>query len=265
MSPVCALSIASSDSGGGAGIQADLKAFARCGVHGATAVAAITAQNTHEVTAIHACPPDIVVAQIAAIMADLAPSAAKTGLLFNAAIIQAVAHYLQQHPIHLVIDPVMISSTGVQLLEDDAVVVLKSSLFPLAAVVTPNLLEAQVLTGIDSEDRAELAEALVGLGPTAAIVTGGHGAEPVDHLFTGTEHIAIPVIRYPIVSTHGAGCTHSAALAAFLAKGEPLETAARKAAKVANEAVKRGLVGLGSGDGPVNALDIRQMQEVTLP
>ncbi len=178
-----ALTIASSDSGGGAGIQADLKAFARCGVHGASAVVALTAQNTLGVTAIHECPPEFVVAQLEAVLSDIRPGAAKTGMLFSAPIIDAVVQTLAGRDLPLVVDPVMVASSGARLLQDDAVESLVSRLFPLATVVTPNLLEAQALTGLATEDRVALTEALVSLGARAALVTGGHGQRPVDHLY----------------------------------------------------------------------------------
>ncbi len=261
--PPVALTIASSDSGGGAGIQADLKAFAHAGVHGTSAIVALTAQNTLGVTAIHQCPPEFVRAQLDAVFADLRPAAIKTGMLFSTAIIDTVADTLAAvgdsagRPIPLVIDPVMMASSGSSLLEPDAVRSLVARLFPLAAVVTPNLMEAQALTGLDTEDRAALTEALVGLGAAAALVTGGHGEQPVDHLFDGSTHLQIPVRRYPVRATHGAGCTHSATLAAYLARGERLTDAAQRAAHDATEAVRHGLAGLGAGDGPVDVFDLR--------
>ena len=254
-----ALTIASSDSGGGAGIQADLKAFARCGVHGTSAIVALTAQNTTGVSAIHQCPPEFVVAQLDALLADLPPRAVKTGMLFSAPIIEAVADRLAGTGLPLVIDPVMLASSGARLLREDAVAALTGRLFPLATVVTPNLMEAQALTGLATEDRAELAEALVALGAPAALVTGGHGADPVDQLYADGRQLAIPVVRHPVAATHGAGCTHSAALAAFLARGDELPEAARRAATVAGQAVAHGLAGLGAGDGPVDVLDVRTL------
>ncbi|HEX6500934.1 MAG TPA: bifunctional hydroxymethylpyrimidine kinase/phosphomethylpyrimidine kinase [Micromonosporaceae bacterium] len=253
-----ALTIASSDSGGAAGIQADLKAFARCGVHGASAIVALTAQNTTGVTAIHECPPDFVVAQLEAVLGDIRPGAAKTGMLFSAPIIEAVAGTLAGRDLPLVVDPVMVASSGARLLRDDAVQALVGGLFPLATVVTPNLLEAQALTGMATEDRTALTEALVALGAKAALVTGGHGESPVDHLLVDGRHVDIPVPRYDVPATHGAGCTHSAALAACLARGDDLETAARRAAAVATAAVRRGLIEVGAGEGPVDALDVRR-------
>ena len=259
-----ALTIASSDSGGGAGIQADLKAFARCGVHGTSVIVALTAQNTTGVSAIHECPPDFVVAQLVAVLDDLAPGAAKTGMLFSTPIIEAVAGVLEARVaagrrLAVVVDPVMVASSGARLLRDDAVAALTGRLFPLATVVTPNLLEAQALTGLVTEDRVVLTEALVALGAPAALVTGGHGVTARDHLFAGGRHVDIAVPRYDVAATHGAGCTHSAALAACLARGDDLETAARRAAAVATGAVLHGLVGVGAGDGPVDALDVRHL------
>jgi hydroxymethylpyrimidine/phosphomethylpyrimidine kinase len=250
------LTIASSDSGGGAGIQADLKAIARCGAHGMSAIAALTAQNTAGVTGIHEVPPSFVREQIAAVLDDIGADAAKTGMLFSAPIIEAVAAELDGRGLPLVVDPVMVASSGARLLRPDAVAALTGRLFPLAAVVTPNLMEAQALTGLDTEDRAVLAERLVKMGAAAAVVTGGHGREPVDHLYDGSAHVSIPVTRYPVAATHGAGCTHSAALASGLAAGLSLSDAARQAAAVASDAVAHGLAGLGAGDGPVHTLHI---------
>ncbi len=248
------LTIASSDSGGGAGIQADLKAFARCGAHGMSAIVALTAQNTLGVTAIEQLPPAFVREQIRAVLDDIGAGAAKTGMLFSSAIIGAVADELAGRDLPLVVDPVMVASSGARLLLPDAVATLIAALFPLATVVTPNLPEAQALTGLATEDRAALAERLVAMGAAAALVTGGHGAEPADHLFDGRRHLSIPVPRYDVAATHGAGCTHSAALAAGLAAGLPLPDAARQATQVASDAVKHGLAGIGGGDGPVHAL-----------
>ncbi|MCW2524981.1 MAG: bifunctional hydroxymethylpyrimidine kinase/phosphomethylpyrimidine kinase [Frankiales bacterium] len=260
--PPVALTIASSDSGGGAGVQADLKAFARCGVHGTSAIVALTAQNTMGVTAIHQCPPEFVAAQIQAVFADLRPAAVKIGMLFSAEIIAAVAEALAAVDlagVPIVLDPVMIASSGARLLREDAVAALVAQLFPMARVLTPNLMEAQALTGLAVEDRAALSEALVRMGAQGALVTGGHGVRPVDHLFDGASHLEIPVQRHAVAATHGAGCTHSAALAAGLAHGEALAVAARQANRVAGDAVAHGLVELGAGDGPVDALNVRSL------
>jgi hydroxymethylpyrimidine/phosphomethylpyrimidine kinase len=248
------LTIAGSDSGGGAGIQADLKAFAAAGCHGMSAIVALTAQNTLGVSAVHEVPPTFVRAQLEAVFDDLGVDAAKTGMLFSVPVIEAVADYLEQHPVPLVVDPVLIASSGARLLEEDAVATLVTRLFPLATVVTPNLAEAEVIAGTGS--KRELAERLHELGAPAAIITGGHG-EPVDHLFDGHEHIEIPVERHEVAATHGAGCTHSATLAALLAHGESLEDAARSAAETASRAVAQGHRELGAGEGPVDVLGLR--------
>src|SRR3954447_24124205 len=252
--PRC-LTIAGSDSGGGAGIQADLKAFAAARVYGMSAIVALTAQNTMGVTAVHEAPPDFIHAQLDAVFSDLGVDAAKTGMLFSRTAVEAVADFLEEHPVPLVVDPVMLASSGARLLRDDAVAALVARLFPLAAVVTPNLPEAVALVGRDAP-RAELAEALVAAGAAAAIVTGGHG-DPVDHLFDGQRHLEIAVEQLPVRATHGAGCTHSATLAALLARGYSLEDAARGAAAAASRAVEQGLVELGAGDGPVDILGVK--------
>jgi hydroxymethylpyrimidine/phosphomethylpyrimidine kinase len=254
--PRC-LTIATSDSGGGAGIQADLKAFAAAGCHGTSALVALTAQSTVAVTAVHELPPDFIRAQLDAVFSDIGVDAAKTGMLFSRTIIETVADYLDDRGVPLVVDPVLIASSGAQLLRDDAVEVLVRRLFPLATVVTPNLDEAEALTGLRGAPRRALAERLVALGAAAALVTGGHGEEAVDHLFDGSEHHELRVPRHDVPATHGAGCTHSATLAALLARGLPLLDAAREAGRVASEAVRNGLVQLGAGEGPVDVFDLK--------
>ena len=253
--PTC-LTIATSDSGGGAGIQADLKAFAAAGCHGASAIVALTAQSTVGVTAVFELPPAFVVAQLDAVFGDLGVSAAKTGMLFSRELIETVADYLEDRGVPLVVDPVMVASSGAKLLQDDAVSTLVGRLFPLATVVTPNLHEAVVLAGVEAP-RAELAERIHALGAPAVIVTGGHGEDAIDHLFDGRDHLEIPVARHDVAATHGAGCTHSATLTALLARGASLPDAARGAAAAASAAVARGLVELGAGEGPVDVLDLR--------
>jgi hydroxymethylpyrimidine/phosphomethylpyrimidine kinase len=252
MVPRC-LTIAGSDSGGGAGIQADLKAFAAAGCFGMTAIVALTAQNTLGVSAVQELPPAFVEAQLQAVFDDIGVDAAKTGMLFSRELIDTVADFVAVHPVPLVVDPVMVASSGAQLLRDDAVQSLLDRLFPLATVVTPNLPEAEALAG-RSGSRTELAERIHALGAPAVIVTGGHGEDAVDHLFDGREHVEIEVERHDVAATHGAGCTHSATLAALLARGESLEDAARGAARVASEAVRDGLAEIGAGEGPVNVL-----------
>jgi len=250
------LTIATSDSGGGAGIQADLKAFAAAGCHGMSALVALTAQNTTSVTAVNELPPDFIRAQLDAVFSDIGVDAAKTGMLFSRTIIETVAEFLERHPVPLVVDPVLIASSGAQLLQDDAVQILIDRLFPLATVVTPNLPEAETLTGIRGATRRELASRLVDLGAAAALVTGGHG-DAVDHLFDGETHVELPVERYDIPATHGAGCTHSATLAALLARGLSLGDAARGASEAASAAVRHGLVEIGAGEGPVDVLNVK--------
>ncbi|HEX9349920.1 MAG TPA: bifunctional hydroxymethylpyrimidine kinase/phosphomethylpyrimidine kinase [Gaiellaceae bacterium] len=250
------LTIAGSDSGGGAGIQADLKAFAAAGCHGSSAIVALTAQNTLGVSAVQELPPEFVTAQLEAVFEDIGVDAAKTGMLFSRVLIETVAYFLADHRVPLVVDPVMVASSGAKLLEDDAVEILVARLFPLATVVTPNLLEAEALAG-SGGTRRELAGRIHELGAPAVVVTGGHGEEAVDHLFDGREHVEIEVERFDVPATHGAGCTHSATLAALLACGENLEDAARGAAHAASEAVRNGLAEIGAGDGPVDVLGIR--------
>jgi hydroxymethylpyrimidine/phosphomethylpyrimidine kinase len=250
------LAIAGSDSGGGAGIQADLKAFAAAGCHGMSAIVALTAQNTTGVTAVHEVPPDFVTAQLEAVFEDIGVDAAKTGMLFSRDLIESVADYLAEHPVPLVVDPVMVASSGAKLLQDDAVEALVNRLFPLATVVTPNLYEAEALVGAGT--RRAMAERIHQLGALAVIVTGGHGSEPVDLLFDGEEYVEIPVERYDVPATHGAGCTHSATLAALLARGHSLVEASRGAAAAAASAVLHGLVEIGRGEGPVDVLNVKE-------
>ena len=253
--PRC-LTIAGSDSGGGAGIQADLKAFAAAGCHGMSAIVALTAQNTTGVSGVLEVPSEFVRAQVEAVFDDLGVDAVKTGMLFSREVIETVADALDGREVTLVVDPVMVASSGAKLLRDDAVDALVRRLFPLATVATPNLPEAVALAGTEGT-RRELAERLVDLGAPAVVVTGGHGDDAVDHLFDGRRHVEIPVDRHDVLATHGAGCTHSATLAARLAKGDTLEVAAREAARVASDAVRDGLVELGAGEGPVDVLHIR--------
>jgi hydroxymethylpyrimidine/phosphomethylpyrimidine kinase len=262
MIPRC-LTIATSDSGGGAGVQADLKAFARLGCHGSSVLVALTAQNTVAVTGVHEVPPAFIEAQLDAVFEDVGVDAAKTGMLFSAATIESVASFLASHPVPLVVDPVMVAASGAKLLQDDAVAVLVGRLLPLATVVTPNLHEACSLAGVPyAEDvsRRELAEAIRALGAQAVVVTGGHGKEPVDWLYDGERHVPIPVERYEEDATHGAGCTHSASLTALLARGETLEEAARGAARIASEAVRHGLAEIGRGSGPVDVFALAPVE-----
>ncbi|HZR91091.1 MAG TPA: bifunctional hydroxymethylpyrimidine kinase/phosphomethylpyrimidine kinase [Gaiellaceae bacterium] len=252
--PRC-LTIAGSDSGGGAGIQADLKAFAAAGCFGTSVIVALTAQNTVGVSAVEEASPSFVEAQLDAVFSDIGVDAAKTGMLFSRAVVETVAGYLARHPVPLVVDPVMVASSGARLLREDAVETLVARLFPLATVITPNLLEAEALAG-GPAPRDELARRLHALGPGAVIVTGGHGEDAVDTLYDGQRLVHIAVPRHAVAATHGAGCTHSATLAAMLAHGFELEEAARRAASAAAEAVRHGLDWIGAGEGPVDVLHL---------
>lgn len=257
-SPPAVLSIAGSDSGGGAGIQADLKAFARVGVHGMTAVTAITAQNTVGVTAVEAVSPRIIVAQVRVVAEDIGVDAVKIGMLGTVetvgAVVEALSH-VGEAPV--VIDPVMVAESGAVLLDDEARAALVEQLLPLTTVATPNIPEARVLTGLgEAASQEELARGVVALGPKAAVVTGGHSEEMVDLFFDGERMVEIPGERHPDGASHGSGCTHSSALAAYLARGEEPLKAARKAREVASAAVGNGLRGVGAGPGPVDVLGI---------
>jgi len=252
------LSIAGSDSGGGAGIQADLKAFARVGVHGMTAVTAITVQNTVGVSAVQAIGREIIEGQVRAVAEDIGVDAVKIGMLGTAETVEAVVAALRHvGDAPVVVDPVMVAESGAVLLDEDARAALVERLLPLAAVVTPNIPEARVLTGLGEEaSQEELARAVLALGPEAVVVTGGHSEEIVDLFCDGGQVVEIPGERHPDGAAHGSGCTHSSALSAYLARGEgPLE-AARKAREIASAAVRDGLRDLGQGPGPVNVLGL---------
>ena len=258
------LSIAGSDSGGGAGIQADLKAFARCGVHGMTAIAALTAQNTVAVTGVHPVPGDFIVAQVRAVAEDIGVDAVKIGMLGTAETVEAVAAALDllEPDTPIVLDPVMVAESGAVLLDDRARAAIVTELLPRATVITPNLPEARVLAGTDGATDVEtLARALHALGPANVVITGGHRDEATDLFFDGATMTPIPGTRYPDGASHGSGCTHSSALAAHLAKGfTPLE-AARAARRIAGEAVLHGLRGLGRGAGPVDVLSLTDRRQ----
>jgi hydroxymethylpyrimidine/phosphomethylpyrimidine kinase len=252
------LAIAGSDSGGGAGIQADLKAFARCGVHGMTAITAITAQNTTAVTGVYPVAPEAIVEQVRAVAEDIGVDAVKIGMLGNAETIGAVDSALDLVPdAPVVLDPVMVAESGARLLDEQAVEALRTRLVPRATVVTPNLAEAAALAGAaPGGDPEELARRVHELGPEAVVVTGGHREDATDLYFDGARVEAIHGQRHPGGASHGSGCTHSSALAAHLALGAtPLEAAVR-AKEVASAAVRDGLRGLGSGAGPVDVFGL---------
>jgi hydroxymethylpyrimidine/phosphomethylpyrimidine kinase len=251
-----ALTIAGSDSGGGAGIQADLKTFSALGVFGMSALTAITAQNTLGVRAVYELPPELVAAQIDAVVEDLGVDAVKTGMLANAAIIRVVADRVRAHGLHtLVVDPVMVAKSGDPLLQPDAVAALREELLPLALVVTPNRPEAEVLTGrpVRSLDEArEAARALVALGARYAVVKGGHGEGPaIDVLFDGHAFREYSAPRIATRHTHGTGCTFASAIAAELAKGAAVPDAVARAKAYLTAALEHA-PGLGHGHGPVH-------------
>ena len=258
-----AISIAGSDSGGGAGIQADLKAFAAAGVHGTTAITAITAQNTLGVTAIHPVPPEVMIAQVRAVASDIGIDAVKVGMLGGRETIEAVADALDElaDEVPVVVDPVMVSESGAELLEPDARAALVELILPRADVLTPNLPEAHQIASTSNEDAAgsaELAAAIRLLGPAAVIVTGGH-ADGVDLLDDGApEPLQIPGAMHPDGAAHGSGCTQSSTLAALLALGWPLREAAIEARRVAGEAIGNGLRDVGEGPGPVDSLGVAE-------
>jgi hydroxymethylpyrimidine/phosphomethylpyrimidine kinase len=300
------LSIAGSDSGGGAGIQADLKAFAACGAHGMTAITAITAQNTVGVTDVQVIEPEMILAQVRAVAQDIGVDAVKIGMLGTVVTIEAVAQALDElvarderggGPVPVVLDPVMIAESGAELLAGDARGALVERLLPRATVVTPNVPEALALVGagpdaaridpdaarIDPDaarkdpdaarkhpdaarkhpdaarkdpDAAALARAVHALGPQIVVVTGGHRAQAIDVFFDGRQTVEIPGKRYPDGAAHGSGCTHSSVLAARLAWGDSPLQAARTAKRRASEAVRDGLVQVGTGTGPVDVLGV---------
>jgi hydroxymethylpyrimidine/phosphomethylpyrimidine kinase len=258
MSVPTVLSIAGSDSGGGAGIQADLKAFARCGVHGMTAITAITAQNTIGVQAVEAVSPKMIIGQVAAVAEDIGVDAVKVGMLGTVETVEAVVEALElvgEAPV--VLDPVMVAESGAVLLDDEARQALVERLLPLATVVTPNIPEARALAGVgERESQEDLAREVLALGPRAVVVTGGHSEAVVDLFFDGRESVPVEGERHPEGASHGSGCTHSSALAAFLALGRNPLRAAERAREVTSEAVGAGLREIGAGPGPVDVFDL---------
>jgi len=254
--PKRVLTIAGSDSGAGAGIQADLKTFAALGVYGCSAITAITAQNTLGVTQVLELPPELVAAQIDAVVGDIGADAVKTGMLANAAIVEVVARKVREHRLpNLVVDPVMVAKSGHSLLRPEAVAALKERLLPLAAVATPNWPEAEALVGfrlITDEDGRRAAEALLALGARCVVIKGGHREGPATDLFyDGREFRELSAPRLNTNSTHGTGCTFASAIAAFLAQGcDPLEAVAR-AKDYITEALAHAFP-LGHGKGPVH-------------
>lgn len=251
-----ALTIAGSDSGAGAGIQADLKTFAALGVYGTSAITAITAQNTKAVTQIFELSVDLVAAQIDAVIQDIGADAVKTGMLSNSAIIEVVAKKIREYRLtNLVVDPVMVAKSGDLLLRAEATEALKSRLIPLAAVVTPNLPEAEQLTGIRGTRQSDLKEAarrIVGLGAKSVVIKGGHRQGPATDLFyDGKKFRSFTSPRIRTTNTHGTGCTFSAAITANLAKGEKLEQAVAHAKTFITRAIRKSFA-IGAGHSPVH-------------
>jgi len=253
-----ALTIAGSDSGGGAGIQADLKTFAALDVYGTSALTAVTAQNTVGVRAVEEVSPGLVAAQIDAVLEDIGADATKTGMLSSGAIIATTAGRIRVHGItRLVVDPVMVAKSGDRLLREDAVRALRTDLLPLALVVTPNLPEAETLAGVTIASRADLADAawrIAALGPRYVLIKGGHApGDPVDLLFDGHAFREYPGARIETTSTHGTGCTLSAAIAAYLAHGLSVEDAVGRAKEYVVAAM-RAASPIGRGHGPLHHL-----------
>jgi hydroxymethylpyrimidine kinase/phosphomethylpyrimidine kinase len=252
------LTIAGSDSGGGAGIQADLKTFAALGVHGMTAITAVTAQNTLDVTAVQDVDLALIEAQIHAVVEDIGVDAIKTGMLHTEAIIRVVSRQLAQHDVPTVIDPVMIAKSGARLLEKQAIHTLITDLLPHATVVTPNAMEAEALSGhpvATLEDAKEAAQAIAQLGPHAIVIKGGHlpGTEAIDIVYCQNTFTLLKAKRLNSTTTHGTGCSFASAIAAELAKGSPLLTAVDAAKRFIHTSIQYGLA-LGQGSGPVNPL-----------
>jgi hydroxymethylpyrimidine/phosphomethylpyrimidine kinase len=275
-------------------VQADLKAFARCGVHGCSAITAITVQNTVEVRAVHPVPPDVVLAQVRAVLADIGVDAVKVGMLGTAPVTLAVARALDELPARtpVVVDPVMVAESGASLLDPHAQRALVQEILPRATVLTPNLIEARVLagwteapgashvgltdrldgvpglegpaSGADEDEEAEaLARAVLALGPRVVVLTGGHRARAADLFLDSADAgsaVSIEGERHPDGAAHGSGCTHSSVLTAQLALGRPSLQAARVARALAGEAVANGLRDVGQGAGPVDVLDLARMR-----
>lgn len=251
-----ALTIAGSDSGGGAGIQADLKTFSALGVYGMSVLTAITAQNTRAVTAVHEIPAAVVAAQIDAVVTDIRTDAVKTGMIGSSEVIRVVAAKVREHGLStLVVDPVMVAKSGDRLLREEAVDALRMELIPLATVVTPNLPEAEVIVGrpvATLDEMRAAAAAIVALGARSVVVKGGHrDGDPIDVFYDGERHLELAAPRVRTTSTHGTGCTLASAIAAYLARGETLDAAVRGAKAYVTAAIQHAYP-IGHGHGPVH-------------
>ena len=264
-----ALTIAGSDSGGGAGIQADLKTFSALGVFGMSALTAITAQNTRAVTAVFEMPPEIVAAQIDAVVADIGVDVAKTGMISSSELIRVVANRIRHHGLsRFVVDPVMVAKSGDRLLREDAVEALREELIPLATVVTPNLPEAEVLVGrsiVTLDDMRQAAADIVAFGARSVVVKGGHRPDDAtDVFYDGQRHLELQAPRIETSSTHGTGCTFASAIAALLARGADLTTAVQEAKAYLTTAIERADP-IGGGHGPVHHFHALWESLVPLP
>lgn len=250
------MTIAGSDSGGGAGIQADLKTFSALGVFGTSTLTAITAQNTVGVTAVHEIPTDVIAAQIDAVVSDIGADAVKTGMLSSPAIVATVADAIRRHGIsNLVVDPVMVAKSGDRLLREEAIATICDDLIPLANVVTPNIPEAEDLTGLSIEsddDVRRAAEAIIGMGAGSVVIKGGHRqGPPTDILYDGKEFMEFTAERIPSTSTHGTGCTFASAVAAGLAHGLETPAAVKQAKEYVTAAISAAYP-IGQGHGPLH-------------
>ena len=250
------MTIAGSDSGGGAGIQADLKTFSALGVYGASTLTAITAQNTVGVTAVHEIPTDVIAAQIDAVITDIGADAVKTGMLSSPEIVATVAEAVRRHHIaDLVVDPVMVAKSGDRLLRAEAIATICNDLIPLAAVVTPNIPEAEDLTGLTIATDAEArnaAEAIIAMGAKSVVVKGGHrDGQPTDILYDGEQFVEFTTQRIPSTNTHGTGCTFASAVAAGLAHGLDVPAAVQQAKDYVTAAIRTAYP-IGQGHGPLH-------------
>lgn len=254
--PPTAMTIAGSDSGGGAGVQADLKTFSALGVFGTSTLTAITAQNTIGVTAVHEIPTDVIAAQIDAVVSDIGADAVKTGMLSSSPIVAIVADAVRRHDItNLVVDPVMVAKSGDRLLREEAIATIRNELIPLAKVVTPNIPEAEDLTGraIESDDDVRrAAETIIGMGARSVVIKGGHReGPPTDVLYDGDEFLEFTAERIPSTNTHGTGCTFASAVAAGLAHGLETPAAVRQAKDYVTAAISAAYP-IGQGHGPLH-------------